>query len=140
MSTAKVCSHLAERPDLDIEYALDSHLHVTDAFAKCARCNAHYLLELADMRGTVSVFRVSSLNAAAVAKTIASLNKGSCDINRARDEVFSLSATTQGTDILLVMRNGRFSEAVPQPLGLTLPNKSWRELACDGSVIELLGL
>lgn len=140
MSTAKVCTHLTERPDLDIEYALDSHLHVTDAFAKCTRCNARYLLELADMRGAVSVFRVSSLNPEAVAKTIASLNKGSCDINRARDEVFSLSATTHGTDILLVMRDGRFTEAVPQPPGLALPNKSWRELACDGAVIELLGL
>ena len=140
MSTAKGCSHLKQSPELDIEYALDTHLHVTDAFAKCARCNAHYLIELADMRGAISVFRVSPLRADAVEKTIASLDKGSCDLNRARDEVFSLSATTQQSDVLLVMRNGLFTEVVPRPENLRLANKSWRELACDGEVIDKLGL
>ena len=140
MSTAKVCSHLTKRPDLDIEYVLDSHLQVTDAFAKCAQCDAHYLLEMADTRGALSVFRLSTLGAEAVAKTIDSLMKGSCDVNRAREEVFSLSASTRCTNILLVMRSGRFTETVLQPQNLSLPVRSWRELACDGAVIDELGL
>lgn len=140
MCTAKVCSHLAKQPDIDVEYALDHHLYVTDAFAKCALCDAHYLIELADMRGVVAVFRVSTLGTEAVTKTIDSLKKGSCDINRARDEVFSLSASTHDTDVLLIMRNGRFTATVPRPQTLSLPNKSWRELACDGALIDRLGL
>lgn len=131
---------MVEQPELEVLYVLDSHLHMTDAFARCARCDAHYLLEMVDISGTTAVFRISAVGADAVAKTIRSLTRGSCDINRARNEVFSLSASTQALDTLLVMRAGVFTEAVTKPETMTLPTRSWRELPCDGSLIAALGL
>ena len=140
MSAAKACEHLVSTPSLETLLVLDAHLHPTDAYLRCARCDAHYLVEMADTNGELSVFRVSAVPADAVARTVRSVNKGSCDINRARDEVASLAASTRELDTLLVMRRGAFSGTVTRPRGMSLPKRSWRELPCDGSVIEALDL
>ncbi len=140
MQTAKACQHLNERPALDTLFVLDSHVHLTDAFVRCLHCDAHYLVELADLAGSRALFRVSAIDPTAVQKTIHSLNKGSCDINRARKEVFSLSTAAEELDGLLLMVGGDFVAYLPRPADMTLPRKSWRTLPCDGNVLDQLAV
>ncbi len=140
MSAAKPCPHIVQSPDLDVVFVMDQHLHATDGFARCRACGVCYLFEMADTAGAVSVFRLSAIGEDAMFATVRSLQKGSCDINRARNEVFSLSNGASALPVLLVMREGTFTGTVPLPVDCNLPNRSWRELPCDGSVISSLGL
>ena len=127
---------MVKQPELDTLFVLDSHVQLTDAFVKCRRCDAHYLVELADLADGQGLFRVSAMAADAVEQTVRSLRKGSCDIDRARNEVFNLSTAAHELDGVLIMQDGAFSAFVPRPDGMTLPRCSWRELPCDGSVIR----
>ncbi len=140
MSLAKACPHLTGQIDLEVVHVLDSHLHPTDGFARCRRCGAAYLFEMADISGDVSVFRLSAIAPEAMTATVRSLNKGSCDINRATSEVFSLANDSAELEQLLVMRAGAFCGVVPRPRGRALPRCSWRELDMNGSLIDALGL
>ena len=140
MNTAIACPHLAEKPQLKTDFVLDSHLNMTDAFVHCEECGATFLIELADMLGEINVFRISSLPPQAVASTVRSLTRGSCDITRARNEVFSVSSDSRELSELLVMVKGKLSGTVPRPQETILPRRSWRELPCDGSLIRATGL
>ena len=140
MSLAKACPHLTGQIDLEVVHVLDSHLHPTDGFARCRHCGAAYLFEMADTSGDVSVFRLSAVEPEAMAATVASLSKGSCDINRATSEVFSLANDSVELDQLLVMRAGEFCGVVPRPRGRALPRCSWRELDMNGGLIAAMGL
>jgi len=140
MSTTKACSHLTGTPELEVLFVLDTHIQLTDAFVRCKRCAATFLIELADMAKDVCVFRMSRVEADAADKTIRSLRKGSCDVNRARNEVFSLAASKQPCDHLLLMDRGQFSSVIPRPTDMALPNRSWRELPCDGALARELAL
>ena len=139
MSAAKPCPHIVQSPDLEIVFVMDQHLHATDGFARCRQCGAGYLFEMTDTAGDVSVFRLSAIDEAAMAATVRSLQKGSCDINRARSEVFSLSNGASALPVLLVMRKGTFTGTVPIPDGCELANRSRRELPCDGSLVRAMG-
>ena len=62
MEAAKPCDHFwDETIALEVVYVLDAHISLTDAFAKCRHCRAHYLIETFDMRGSESALRVSSV-------------------------------------------------------------------------------
>jgi hypothetical protein len=137
MTSATACPHLAERLQLETLYVLDHHLHITDGFVKCASCGATYLVEMADAADSAALFRISTVDPQAAAKTISSLQKGSCDINRGRSEVFSLSNTAGELPELLLMEHGTFTKLVARPDGAEIPKRSWRELPCDGKLIRL---
>jgi hypothetical protein len=137
MLTAKICPHLANQPQLETLQVLDSHLHMTDGFVRCTVCGATYLLEAVDMTSTACLFRVSAVDDKAADRTLQSLRKGSCDINRARDEVFNLSNDATELKDLLLMRNGIFACLVTPPASATIARTSWRQLPCDGSLIRL---
>lgn len=132
------CIHLkAPEPELSPVFVLDTHLHMTDGFVRCPHCDAHYLLEMLDLTADTALYRISRLAAEDVARTVRSLTKGSCDINRARDEVFSIANGASKLDVLLVAENGHFTELVPAP-DEPLPAGSWRDLPCDGRWIRQL--
>ena len=116
---------------------LDNHLHLTDGFVTCVHCDTTYLVEMADADGNTALFRISAVDPQAAAKTISSLQKGSCDINRGRNEVFSLSNAAVELPELLLMEHGKFTKLVPRPADAVIPKRSWRELPCDGSLIRL---
>ena len=137
MTTATACPHLSQQLQLETIYVLDSHIHMTDGFVECVHCGAHYLVELADLVADRSLFRISAIDPDAVAKTSTSLRKGSCDIERGRNEVFSLASGAAELPVLLVMKNGAFTSLLSRPAGVNLPRRSWRELPCDGNVIRL---
>ncbi len=86
------------------------------------------------------VYRVSTVDAQAYAATIRSLGRGSCDINRARNEVLALSTHARPLQRVLIATQGAFSATAHVPDDVRLPVGSWRELACDGSLAEALGV
>lgn len=136
MALAKACAHLPTDPHIVVDYVLDSHLDMTDGFVHCELCDTPYLLEMVDLQHTTSLFRVSVLKRQAVADTIRSLQQGSCDIDRARNEVFSTANAGQPLVELLVKNNGVFTGLVR--CQIDVPNQSWRSLPCDGRFIASL--
>jgi hypothetical protein len=134
----QACQHLSATPQLRVLHVLDSHVHITDGFVQCQLCKACYLIELVDMTSTTCVFRVSRVAETAVANTIASLQKGSCDIRRAGDEVFNLTTMAIELDILLIMQNGQFQNTMARPNHFQPEQRSWRQLPCDGRLVKQL--
>ena len=130
------CNHLTKDLQLDILWTLDAYLHTTDAYAKCALCDAHYLVEMIDLKGIDAVFRIARLPADYVAKTVHSLHRGSCDINRARSETFALRKSAETLPLLLTMHHGEFISTIPVAECTEIPQASWRDLPCDGSWLE----
>ncbi len=116
---------------------LDSHVHMTEGFVRCTDCGANYLLELVDLQADLALYRFSAMDPDAVARTVASLRKGSCDVNRGRNEVLHLASRALELPDLLLMENGTFTKLLPRPTAVSLPRRSWRELPCDGSIIRL---
>ena len=126
-------------PSLETLFVLDTHLYMTDGFVRCSKSNAHYLLEAFDLKANATLYRVSSLDAESVVKTIQSLTKGSCDINRAKNEVFSIANGAEALPCVLVGVAGKFLPAIDTG-GETLPTESWRNLPCDGSWFKRLAV
>ncbi len=135
MSATKPCQHLQSEFSPEVLFVLDQHLEMTDGFVRCLACDAHYLLETVDIAADASLFRVSILSADAVAKTVRSLTRGSCDISRAKNEVFSLASHAQRVDGYLLKQSGQWLGLVRDPEEMEVPNRSWRELPCDGTLL-----
>lgn len=134
------CIHITvPQPELETLFVLDAHLQMADGFVRCPECNAHYLLETVDLAARRVAYRISRLAPSSVAKTVQSLKKGSCDINRARNEVFSVSNGAQKLNAVMVAENGAFIQLIEQPRE-TLPNESWRDLSCDGTLLTAISL
>ena len=132
------CKHLlTPQPELETLLVLDAHLQMADGFVRCPQCDAHYLLETVDLAARRVAYRISRLAPSAVAKTVQSLKKGSCDINRARNEVFSVSSGAQKLNAIMVAENGTFIQLIERPRE-TVPNKSWRDLSCDGTLLNAI--
>lgn len=119
-------------PELETLFVLDTHLYMTDGFVRCRNSDTHYLLEAFDLNANATLYKVSHLDAESVAKTIRSLTKGSCDINRAKNEVFSLASGAALLPCVLVAQKDTFLPIV-ETKGEALPTQTWRDLPCDGS-------
>ncbi len=133
-----MCANLDDPARLQVDCVLDAQVQITEALARCPDSQQGYLLELLDIRGADWVYRISLVEAEAYAKTVKSLTKGSCDINRARNEVFSLSSHATQTRELLWAQNGTFTHTSELPEDIPLPTQGWRDLPCDGSLIKQL--
>ena len=140
MSQAKACEHIEDGALFAVDFVFDAHLHATDGLARCAVCDRRYLFEMIDIAGPTSLFRLSTLSRDAADKTIRSLGKGSCDIERGRNEIFNLASGAEETKTLYVMQSGAFVGPATRPEGLRLPRGSWRELDCDGALLREVGI
>ena len=125
-------------PELETLFVLDSHLYLTDGFVRCRKSDRHFLVEAFDLKANTTLYRVSHLSAESVAKTIRSLTQGSCDINRAKNEVFSIANTSEALACVLVAEQGAFTKGIAIADRETLPTQSWRDLPCDGSWFKRL--
>ena len=119
-------------PQLETLFVLDTHLYLTEGFVRCRKSDRHYLFEAFDLKVDATLYRVSHLDAESVAKTIRSFTQGSCDINRAKNEVFSLASSAVQLPCALFARAGDFLGVV-ETGDVNLPTESWRDLPCDGS-------
>lgn len=136
MTLAKACEHIHDGSAFGVDFVFDAHLHPTDGLARCTQCDTRYLFEMIDIAGRRSLFRLSTLSAEAADKTIRSLSKGSCDIERGRNEVFNLSAGSRETEQLYLMEDGQFTGFTDRPSDHDIPRGSWRELPCDGRLLD----
>ena len=136
------CPHLIPGPyPFETALVLDDHLGPTDWLVRCASCDAAYLLEMLDWEGSRRLYRLRIPAQAAVAGLLRDLERGSCDINRARSQAhhFSLSSTRLDLLVLLDLRTGELIALLDAPADLEIPGAGWRELPCDGSWIQRLG-
>ncbi|MEM7098962.1 MAG: hypothetical protein AAF541_11945 [Pseudomonadota bacterium] len=129
----QTCAHLLLADACKIDVVLDAHLQPADALMACTLCNARYLIELIDISDGDWAYRLSCIESAAYEATVRSLDKGSCDIHRAQQEIFSLRHhATDITDQVLIRADG-VNVGLPRvSADLPIPQASWRELPCDG--------
>lgn len=147
MSQGTPCSHLTSQPDLEVLFVTDTYLSIAQAFTRCTACLQHYQIELVDLTTSIRAFRISTLPSQVVAATVQSLQKGSCDVDRAGAE---LSFVSQSAELLpgVMLRQEHsedagdnktvrwlYTELAP---GMQVPRADWRSLACDGSFIKSL--
>jgi hypothetical protein len=136
-----LCSHLVEqRYPIRVDLVLDDHLGFTEALIRCTVCDRPLLLEMIDWAGDLRLFRAAEPDEQATRLLLRDLSRGSCDINRAGEEVrqFSLMATPL-EELLLIDDATRSIVARPSlsDLGGDAPRAGtgWRELPCDGHLI-----
>lgn len=133
------CEHITPGPvPYRVTLVLDDHLGPTEALVQCASCEQAYLLELLDWQGGRRLFRVAAPDEAATALLLRDLQRGSCDLNRAGEEVRQFTLVSERLPVLwLVDTNARVLEAVIETVELgRVPTSGWRELPCDGNWID----
>ncbi len=142
MSTAKICPHLAQHPDLQVLLVTDATVTLADAFVECHICGQHYFIELIDMQGPTSAFRISALPADAATATLRSLIRGSCDINRASAELTHIRQVAEQLPGVLMRNESDSAQALWRYVADTglvqIPNENWRDLPCNGQIIAAL--
>lgn len=133
------CEHIAPGPGpYRVTLVLDDHLGPTEALVHCKTCEQAYLIELLDWQGAMRLFRVAAPDGDATALLLKDLERGSCDVNRAGEEVRQFTLDSQPLPVLwLVDTSARELVGVIDTTGLgTIPTRGWRELPCDGDWIE----
>jgi hypothetical protein len=135
-----LCSHIKPGPvPWDVLLVLDDHLGPTDALAVCRTCRTPYLLEMVDWRPPLRLFRVSEPRSDAVQGLLRNLERGSCDLRRAGEEVRHFSQGARRLPWLVLLDTSAYRlEAVIEHSG-PLPGASWREAPCDGALIDEVG-
>ena len=135
-ATQQICGHILSPQACQIDLVLDAHLQVADGLMSCQQCGQCYLIELCDIDSPVWCYRLSCVDVDAYATTLRSLGQGSCDLQRADREIFSLRHHAHNTDAVLLRKDGtNYALAYPQQ---PPPTASWRELPCNGEVIRAL--
>ncbi len=120
---------------------LENHLGPTELLIRCTHCRQTYLLEMLDWRGSLRAFRISSAEDGATAALLVDLERGSCDVNRARVEVRHFTLTSNLQPDLLVLDSDKAaidSVATVTESAQTIPREPWRHLPCDGSWIDAI--
>lgn len=136
----KLCPHIQPGPvPWDVLLVLDDHLGPTDALTVCRTCGTPYLIEMLDWRHPLRLFRIYEPRTEAVQGLLRNLERGSCDIRRAGEEVrhFAQGAERLPWLVLLDTDAHRVVALVDHPG--PVPGASWRELPCDGSLIDETG-
>ena len=124
----------------ETELVIDDHLGPTDLLVGCRVCGRAYLLEMLDWEGSRRLFRVRAPSPGAVAALTRDLQRGSCDLSRAVEEVRHVSLTSDRLPVLLLFdtRTGEVVERIPLATPADVPGAGWRELPCDGEWIRRL--
>jgi len=141
MHTEAICQHLTPgHYPFDSVLVLDDHLGPTDWLVRCRSCEAAYLLEMLDWQGSLRLYRLRVPEPRSVDRLLRDLERGSCDLNRARDQAhhFSLTSTRVAELALLDLAAGQLIRMVKAPENEAIPGASWRDLSCDGSWIQRL--
>ncbi len=135
------CGHLAPGPyPFRTVLVLDDQLGPTESLIRCRQCDAPYLLEMLDWRGSMRLFRVRRPERSATDALERDLSRGSCDLNRASAEVFQFSLDAEPCPWLLLLDQGAGTllARIDIDAKTAVPTAPWRELPCDGSWIEAL--
>ena len=92
MINQSACKHLILKPDLDVVMVLQFEFYLREAITACRQCGTFYLIKARDFSQKSVLYDVSKLPAENTKKTIESVSRGSCSINRANDELSFLKS------------------------------------------------
>ncbi len=132
----QICDHLLLEGATRIDLVVDAYLQPCDALMSCRRCSARYLIELCDIDGDNWCYRLALIEPEAYAKTLHSLGRGSCDLQRGQAEMFNLRHHATPLNQLLLRSGGINAALVTVPDLISIPTASWRELPCDGTLVR----
>ena len=135
MGATKACNHAQS---FEVVRVLDAHLTWTDAILECPACQQYYLAEMIDLDSHCRVYRLATLARDATAATLISLARGSCDLQRAVEEITYLASLGEPLARVLVITGDHVLKLIEPPGKLQVPRLSWRELPCDGSWLREL--
>ena len=138
MSLPKPCEHLLNPPDLSIDLVLDAQIQPANALVGCRAFGQGYLVELVDIHNDTCAYRLSLVDIEVYAQTLRSVNQGSCDLQRAQNELTSLANQATRLSCVLIRQGGVFTRLIDTDE--TLPTLDWRQLPCDGTLLAGLGL
>jgi len=136
-----LCNHFkAGSWPFRIELVLDDHLGPTEALICCSVCERAYLLELLDWADNLRLFRVAEPGADATRLLLKDLERGSCDLGRAGEEVrqFALVSERLPELLLLDMNDRQIVRRVVVTDPDSIPRGNWRDLPCDGARIRAI--
>lgn len=136
-----LCAHIQPGAcPWETELVIDDHLGPTECLVACRTCGRAYLLELLDWLGSQRLFRVRAPSPDAVALLTRDLDRGSCDLGRAREEVRHVSLSSDRLPVVLLYDTKTASLvariALEDPGDV--PWAGWRDLPCDGTWIGRL--
>ena len=128
MINQSACKHLILKPDLEVAMVLRFEFYLREAITACRQCGAFYLIKARDFSDKTVLCDVSKLPPENTKKTIESVNRGSCSINRANDELSFLKSHGSDCEYLVVSQNGEFKLTIPKQGLRTPPEKeTWIE-------------
>ena len=114
MINQSACKHLAAQPDLEVVMVLRFEFYLREAITACKQCGAFYLIKAKDFSEKSVLYDVSKLPPENTKKTIESVNRGSCNINRANDELSYLQSQISPCDYMVISQNGEFTLTIPR--------------------------
>ena len=128
MINQSACKHLILKPDLEVAMVLRFEFYLREAITACRQCGAFYLIKARDFSQKSVLYDVSQLPPDNTKKTIESVNRGSCSINRATDELSFLKSHGSHCEYLVVSQNGEFTLTIPKQGLRTHPEtENWIE-------------
>ena len=129
MINQSACKHLILKPDLEVVMVLQFEVYLREAITACKLCGTFYLITARDFSKKFVLYNVSKLPAANTKKTIESVNRGSCSINRANDELSFLKSHGSDCEYVVVSQNGEFTMTIPKQDLRTHPEtENWVDL------------
>ena len=130
MINQSACKHLILKPDLEVAMVLRFEFYLREAITACRQCGTFYLIEAREFSEKSVLYNVSKLPPKNTKKTIESVNRGSCSINRANDELSFLKSHGSDCQYLVVSQNGEFTMTIPKQDLRTHPEmENWVDLA-----------
>ena len=114
MINQSACKHLILKPDLEVAMVLRFEFYLREAITACRQCGTFYLIKAREFSEKSVLYDMSKLPAENTKKTIESVNRGSCSINRANDELSFLKSHGSDCKYLVVSQNGEFTMTIPK--------------------------
>ncbi len=114
MINQSACKHLILKSDLEVVMVLRFEFYLREAITACRQCGTFYLIKARDFSDKSVLYDVSKLPSENTKKTIESVNRGSCSINRAKDEFSFLKSHGSDCAYLVVSQNGEFTMTIPR--------------------------
>ena len=114
MINQSACKHLILEPDLEVVMVLRFEFYLREAITACRQCGTFYLIKAREFSEQSVLYDVSKLPPENTKKTIESVKRGSCSINRATDELSFLKSHGSDCEYLVISQNGEFTLTIPK--------------------------
>ena len=116
MINQSTCEHVILKPDLDIVLVLEFQIQLLEALVTCRQCEAHYRIQAIDRESNTMLYQLNRLSSKHAKQTLRSVSRGSCNINRAKDEIEFLKSQSGCCEHVLISHSGEFTETIENSL------------------------